>query len=1158
MKVINTILKGASVALLLAGSTAFSNTINASIQTPSTVKQAASASDKLVLATGIFDPTIQQLDFSSTNINNSRSSRYGIVQFFDKKTDFNWLEAHGFVVISSLPNNAFLVNWSNQDKNKLSSNPNIRWYGAFQSGYKVSPPLWAANRPTQNSYALSIHTFKDAKNFSLTALIKKYFPQVKKLKSTIPNGYNNYTIDVSASDLDNVINKLIAIEDIQWINLYHKEKFFNTEAVSATQATSSSGGTASNDNYIPTTTPIWDQGIYGSGQIVGIADSGLDRNEDWFVHLNKGAGVITAITDAEDVNPPLVGTLHNSNKVIAYWTMPGATAYDNGTFHGTHTSGSIAGDRLGSIGTGPAGSVSSPTSHGYDNDDGMAPNAQILFDDIGSASGLTGAGSTPMWQQAFAGGAAIHSNSYGATTLGEYVGSDARADEALRGLEDMIILFAAGNDDGQVNTTSSPGNAKNVITVGALLHGNSSSVAFFSNKGPTNDGRLKPDVSATGTSIESAAGDSNNSSVVDSPSRRTTSGTSMSTPITAGSTALLRQYFTDGFYPTGSKVAADAHTPTGPLMKAVLLNGTNTDGGFFANNIGWGRVWLENSLYFSGEAKRLRFWEITNNNGLQTGQQFSVNLGVQPGEEFRATLVWYDLAGPTGSAVTLVNNLDLSVTVGGNTYLANNFTANNSITGGSADAINTVEQVRFSAPVAGTYTIKVDATNIPGNGTPNSDKQGFALVVSGNLASGGVVPPNPTDPSGLTATANGLTGIDLSWSDVSADYDSYEIYRLQGTCASSDQTTMRYLGQSPTNSFTDTSTIGGYSYSYKVRAFSDDLISAYTNCIDVVSQQACLLPPVFDQNSVKVASNLNDFCQIGLTWDSASSSCPAANNVKYNVYRSTTHNFTPNAGSLLATTGVNAIGFNDTTTVSGQPYYYIVKAEDNTTTGAGPNSGNESIEVKEVASTSLATITVEGTIVDDADNLTLMDLNSIWSRSTDQASNGVLSYRSALEGSTSYTPNTCARMHSTTFTIPAVPASPPSITYQARYNIEANWDGVVVEISTNGGSSWTDLPPVGGYPSDFSSTGNPPINVCGYAASHGAFNGDTAGAFQLVTHDLTAYQGQTVKIRWSLSTDPGAEEEGFYVDELSYNNIEVPQACSLYSTEYVFENGFEN
>ncbi len=1124
-------------------------------QSPDSIKNAIANKNSLILATGSFDPVNQVLSFSEVNITNQPSKRYGIVQFEEKASDFQWLQNKGFNVIQNLSNNAFLVNWSNRDKSILSSNQNIRWYGAFLSGYKVSPNLWLQNRQPQPVYQLSIHTFKDVNNFNIKNLIQKYFTQTKLVKSNIPDSYNQYVVEVTASQLDDVITKLSINEDIQWLNIYNPQKFFNTEAVSATQATSNSGGTASNDNYTPAVTPIWDQGIYGSGQIVGIADSGLDRNEDWFVHLDKGAGVVTAITDAEDVILPTVGTLYPNNKVIAYWTMPGAQAYDNGTFHGTHTTGSIAGDREASIGNGPAGSVSSPTSHGYDNDDGMAPNAQILFDDIGSNGGLTGTGSIPMWQQAFAGGAAIHSNSYGSSTLGQYVGSDQRADQALRGLEDMIILFAAGNDDGQVNSTSSPGNSKNVTTVGALSHGNSPSVAFFSNKGPTDDGRLKPDISATGSSIESAAGDSNNSNIVDSPSRRTTSGTSMSTPITAGSTALLRQYFIDGFYPSGSKIASDSITPSGPLMKAVLLNGTNTDGGFFANNIGWGRVWLENSLYFTGEAKKLRFWEITNADGLETGGQFTANIAVQAGEEFRATLVWYDIEGPTGSGITLVNNLDLTVQQGANIYLANNFTSSSSVTTGSADNINTVEQVRFSAPVSGVYNITVDAVNIPGNGTFGSNKQGFALVVSGDLSSGNSVPPNPIGPSLLTANSNGLSGIDLDWSDVSADYNSYEIYRIQGSCATADLTKLKYIGSSSINTFTDTNTIGGYQYSYKIRAFSDDLISEYTNCIDIVSNQICDLPPEFNQNSIAITSNLNASCQINLNWQAGNSSCPSASNIRYNVYRSTNHNFIPGASNLIATTGLNATSFNDITIMSGQPYYYVVKAEDTTTTGSGPNNGNESLEVREIAATALGASTLEGTLIDDVDNLSIMELSSIWSISAERASNGSLSYRSAIEGSNTYPSNICARMHSTTFSIPATPAATPNITYQSRYNIEIDWDGVVVEISTDGGSSWADLPPNGGYPNDFSSTGTPPINICGYPASQGAFNGNTGGAFVSVTHDLSAYQGQTVQIRWSLSTDPGSEEEGFYLDELTYNNIDAPQACL--STEFIFVNGFE-
>lgn len=1134
--------------------------INAVKQTPKSIKEASTNENQLVLATGNFDPRTQNLSFLSTNITNRESKKYGIVQFENKKADFQWLLNKGFKVVQSIPNNAYLVNWEDRDKSVLDSHKDIRWYGNFQSGYKVSPRLWARNREKSSSFQLAFRTFKDVHHFNLDRFIRKFLPKVKVVNTNIPAGSNQYVLTVEAQDMDVVLNRLSSNENIQWINLYHSQNFYNNEAVSATQATS-----------VPVTTPIFNQGIYGTGQIVGVADSGLDRNEDWFMHLDKGSGPLTAITDAENVNPPVIGTLHPNNKVIAYWVMPGAEAYDhNGPdvpFHGTHVSGSVAGDRKLVINSGALTSfgISSPVSSGYDNDDGMAPNAQILFNDIGSASGLTGAGSLPMWRQAYAAGAAIHSNSYGAPTAGEYTGSDQRADETLRELEDMIILFAAGND-AFANMIGSPGNAKNVTTVGALGHGNSTAIASFSSEGPTDDGRLKPDISATGSDIQSAGGDTNNTFVDSSPSPRTMSGTSMATPITAGSTALLRQYFMDGFYPTGIKNSADSITPSGALMKAVLLNGTNTDVGFFENDVGWGRVWLENSLYFSGESKKMRIWDITNNDGLITGEQFSTTVTVQTGNEFRATLVWYDLKGSIGAGISLVNNLDLTVQIGADTYKANNFSGgpypnNNSVTSGLADILNTVEQVRFSNPISGTYTITVDAANIPGDGTFLSDKQGFALVVSGDLSSGNSIPLNPLGPSNLNATSNGLAGINLSWTAASNDYDHYEVYRVQGTCASSDLTKARLIGAATTYSFTDSNTTGGFSYAYKVRAFSDDLISEYSNCIDIVSEQICEVPPLFDANTTQVTSSQANLCQVSLAWDAATSRCPSTTDIQYNIYRSTVHNFIPSLGNKIATTSLNTTGFTDYTTTSSQTYFYVVKAEDATTSGSGPNSGNETLAIKELVATSLGNGTVEGNIIDDVDNFSVMKLTSIWSISSEQASNGSLSYRSAIEGSGAYESNICEAMYSPTFEIPASPSASPNITYQARFDFEQQWDGVVVEISEDGGFNWVDFPPDGGYPSDFSNTvfppmsTNPPLNACGYIISQGAFSG-TNNIFTTMSHDLSAYNGKAVQIRWVLSTDPGTEAEGFYLDELEYNNIQVPQACIVGA--YIFSNGFEN
>ena len=82
---------------------------------------------------------------------------------------------------------------------------------------------------------------------------------------------------------------------------------------------------------------------------------------------------------------------------------------------------------------------------------------------------------------------------------------------------------------------------------------------------------------------------------------------------------------------------------------------------------------------------------------------------------------------------------------------------------------------------------------------------------------------------------------------------------------------------------------------------------------------------------------------------------------------------------------------------------------------------------------------------------------------------------------------------------------------------------MVVEISTNSGATWSDLPPAGGYPTNFGQTGSPPINACGYVASHGAFGGSSGGVFQTKTSSLAAFAGQTVRSAGGC-LDPGAEE----------------------------------
>ena len=117
------------------------------------------------------------------------------------------------------------------------------------------------------------------------------------------------------------------------------------------------------------------------------------------------------------------------------------------------------------------------------------------------------------------------------------------------------------------------------------------------------------------------------------------------------------------------------------------------------------------------------------------------------------------------------------------------------------------------------------------------------------------------------------------------------------------------------------------------------------------------------------------------------------------------------------------------------------------------------------------------------------------------------------------------------------------------------------EISTDGGTTWSDLPPDGGYPSSFAQTGSPPVNACGYDASHGAFNGVTTATsdadpgngtatavFKPFTTDLSAYAGQSVIIRWRFSSDPATNFAGFFLDDIHINGPTV---------DLIFSDGFD-
>lgn len=1126
------------------------------VATPS-AEQAAAADERnlLLLTAGIFDPTHERVQDSGLALRHTASSPYVVVQFHEGKVpNADQLRARGFQVLGYLPHNAFQLKVDGAQRSQLSRDQAVRFVGDWQPSYKIAPQLRQGSgiRAPGAVHLIDVygHFGESTADFQNGARATGS----AQVRSETRLGRPFVRLEVSNGSLDGVLAELAHNDQVSWIERFELPQLHNANSIGPIQANLASGGTP------PVNAPIWARGILGTGQIVAVTDSGLDRNEGWFNRLDKGAGVLNGITNAENTTPPTPGTLHPDNKVIGYWVMPGASPYDDNlvcpggtsptSYHGTHVSGTVAGD---------SGTAATPTAANYNTGDGMAPNAQILFQDggndsTGCLSGLAGP-LRLMWEQAQSGGAYISNNSYGSGFAGAYTASDADLDEMAWLNEQFMVVVSAGNAG--ANGIGHPSHAKHSLSVGALGNGNSTAAAGFSSRGPTADGRRKPDIQAPGSSIVSAGGNDNDDNPPANPNQantRTLSGTSMSGPTVAGGSALARQYFEDGFYPTGNRLAADSRKPLGAELKAVLLNGTafiGTGAGATTitpgNTLGWGRIFLDNNLFFPGDSRDLRNWAIAKENGIRTSEVHEYQVQVNAGSEFRATLVWYDPPGTPGAARALVNNLDLEVVTPSDTLLGNRFptTGSNtqSQTGGSADTVNTVEQVKINAPTAGLYTIRVKGTDVPGNQYRYSSRQGYALVTSQATVATSVT----TAPAAPLVNVSGGNVV-VSTTSV-AGASSYQFYRANGSCATALGKDFQFVGQSSTTSFNDDGTQGGFSYAYKVRGADSGGEGPISACTDILSTTACTLQPNFNATTLRFTP-LPNSCSVDLSWDPGTVTCPTASSVRYNVYRSTDPLFIPSASNRIAS-NLSATAYSDIDTQPLVSYYYAVRAEDDTTGNSGPNGGNESPETHRGRFTPVGSTQTPGTFFDGADSPSFMAVQPLWSVTNAHAATGSFSYRNAPHGAPTYSPGACYAV--TTPPIELQTGSAPVLTYKTRYAVEINWDGVVSEISTDGGTTWQDLPPDGGYPATLALTQG---NGCGYPTTQGVFAGSTSGAFVNRTRSLTSFAGQTIQVRWRFTSDGAAEEEGFYLDDVQVTNGSSPAACG--PPDDLFEDGFED
>ena len=124
------------------------------------------------------------------------------------------------------------------------------------------------------------------------------------------------------------------------------------------------------------------------------------------------------------------------------------------------------------------------------------------------------------------------------------------------------------------------------------------------------------------------------------------------------------------------------------------------------------------------------------------------------------------------------------------------------------------------------------------------------------------------------------------------------------------------------------------------------------------------------------------------------------------------------------------------------------------------------------------------------------------------------------------------------------------LTFWTVWDLEATYDGGIVQVSTDGGSSWTTLSPAGGYPNTITHGGNACLAM---PPGTPAFSSDNQFTWQQKTVNLSAYAGQTVRIAWRYGSDTSLNGDGWFVDDIVLTHAQIPGACT---SNLIFADGF--
>ncbi len=549
----------------------------------------------------------------------------------------------------------------------------------------------------------------------------------------------NYIFSQTKEQREKVVKKT-NVDGLKKINIKHQEKFKEKKEVALSLAKEKG----------------WIIREERDGNLIELMKVSKDGTPIYYTTFNKNAAIATR-----------ANTLHNGGLLGLNLEGQGMTAHvwDGGLARVTHNEYDGAGgtDRF-SVGDGStalhyhsAHVTGTIMASGVQaNAKGMAPQAYAVgFDwnnDLAEAA------------EAASNGMLLSNHSYGWRAsdipdwyFGAYLGDSRDWDELMYNAPYYLMCVAAGNDgdDNSSNGLPLAGNSSydklsshatsknnlvvaNASSISIDASGNfiSASINSSSSEGPTDDLRIKPDITGKGTSLYSTFETSNTA-------YGTLTGTSMASPNVTGTLLLLQQHYNN----------LNSNFMKAATLKGLALHTADDAGAAGPDAIyGWGIL----------NAKKAATVISNRNNGsiiselsLSQGGSYIIDLYPTGTEDLVVSISWTDPAGPANEGTAnlatpaLVNDLDVRVTKSTTTYFPYRLTS--VTTNGTGDnVVDPFEKIIITSPTPGSiYTVKVTH-----KGTLSA-KQDFSLIISGIIGS---------SPNSFTSVSNNPNEIDLSWS----------------------------------------------------------------------------------------------------------------------------------------------------------------------------------------------------------------------------------------------------------------------------------------------------------------------------------------------------------------------------------------------------------